>query len=216
MAQASTPTCGLREQKKRESRAALHRAALELVADQGLDAVRVEDIAQRAGVSTRTFFNYFSGKEQALVNQTPEHGQEIVARLRALPETMSTPDALIAALVDHGVEMARDRTTWRLMRQVTCRHPELIPAAMGANQQTTQALVAAVAERLGVAAADDPYPVVLVESVLAGLRAGAGHHLRSQGDDSPVLTEDELPALREALERAGRMLRSGLAEPPRA
>lgn len=211
----TTPSCGLREQKKRESRAALHRAALELVAEQGLESVRIDDIAQRAGVSTRTFFNYFSSKEQALVNQTPEHGQEIVARLRALPASMSTPDALVAALVDHGVDLARDRTTWRLMKQVTCRHPELIPAAMGANQETTRALVMAVAERLGVDADADPYPVVLVEAVLAGLRAGAGHHLRIQGDDSPVLTEDELPALRSALEQAGRMLRSGLAERPR-
>ena len=59
--------CGLRERKKRETRAAIHRAALELAHEGGVDALTVDAIAERAGVSPRTFFNYFPTKDDAII-----------------------------------------------------------------------------------------------------------------------------------------------------
>src|SRR5271165_6508266 len=54
-----------RERNKRATRRALRAATLELALERGLDAVPIEEIAQRAGVSTRTFFNYFDTKDDA-------------------------------------------------------------------------------------------------------------------------------------------------------
>ena len=73
---------GLRELKKRQSRMAMHRAALELVLEHGLGGVTVEAIAQRAGVSTRTFFNHWSTKESAIIGVLSAQEAEIAARLR--------------------------------------------------------------------------------------------------------------------------------------
>lgn len=215
MTTATPPNCGLREHKKRESRKALRLAALELVAERGLEDVRVEDIAQRAGVSTRTFFNYFPSKEQALVNQTPQTGQELSERLHRAARATPVHEALLDVLVDYGVELARDRTAWRLMRQLTCHHPELIRLAMGANQETLRALTEAVGDLLELDPDLDPYPAVLVECAVAAVRTAATHHLRRDGEDVSVLSEDELPALRAALEEACAVLRSGLLPPTR-
>lgn len=57
---------GLRERKKEETRAALAWAAIRLIVERGYDKVLVEDIAGAAGVSPRTFNNYFSSKEEAI------------------------------------------------------------------------------------------------------------------------------------------------------
>lgn len=62
---ASQHSTTLREAKKRITRQALIRAARDLIAERGLDAVTVEQICASAEVSRRTFFNYFDAKEDA-------------------------------------------------------------------------------------------------------------------------------------------------------
>ena len=57
----------LRERKKAETWAALHEAAASLALQHGVDQTTVEAIAASAGVSPRTFFNYFEVKEDAIV-----------------------------------------------------------------------------------------------------------------------------------------------------
>lgn len=58
---------GLRERKRLRTSEAIHLAAIELVLDRGLESTTIDLISDRADVSTRTFFNYFSSKEDALL-----------------------------------------------------------------------------------------------------------------------------------------------------
>lgn len=71
---------GLRERKKLARRAALIDAAQRLVAEQGLDAVTVEMISAEAGVSARTFFNYFESKDDAVLGAEDTDIPEDVVR----------------------------------------------------------------------------------------------------------------------------------------
>ncbi|WP_407318338.1 TetR/AcrR family transcriptional regulator [Isoptericola halotolerans] len=60
---------GLRARKKRARADAIVDAAQRLVLAHGFDAVTVEAIAEAAGISPRTFFNYFESKDDAVLGQ---------------------------------------------------------------------------------------------------------------------------------------------------
>lgn len=59
------PSEGLRARRKLETQREIHQATLELFEAHGVRETTVHQIAERAGVSPRTFFRYFSTKEQA-------------------------------------------------------------------------------------------------------------------------------------------------------
>src|SRR5579871_2807516 len=78
---AGEPRASLRERKKLATRRSLRRHALDLVAKRGFANVTVEDIAEAADVSPRTFFNYFPSKEAALFGADPDRAATLRERL---------------------------------------------------------------------------------------------------------------------------------------
>lgn len=66
---------GIREQKKREMKDALAKVVAEMTAEHGIGGVAAVDVTTRVGVSTRTFHNYFSSREEAVAH----HIQQIMA-----------------------------------------------------------------------------------------------------------------------------------------
>ena len=66
MQKLTDPPGGLRETKKRATRQQLTTAARQLTLAHGIDGVTVEMICAEVGVSVRTFFNYFTSKDEAL------------------------------------------------------------------------------------------------------------------------------------------------------
>lgn len=63
---------GLRERKKRETRAAISEVATALFFKRGFDAVTIDDVARAAGVSKMTVFNYFARKEDLMFDREAE------------------------------------------------------------------------------------------------------------------------------------------------
>lgn len=91
---------GLRERKKADTRRALSDAALRLAFERGLDNVTREDVANMAGVSLRTFNNYFSGKYEALAYRQAERLRRSVALLRERPADEPLWTAIAHAMLE--------------------------------------------------------------------------------------------------------------------
>ncbi|MDO6480446.1 TetR/AcrR family transcriptional regulator [Shimia thalassica] len=75
-------TLSLRQKRRQETAHAIQTATLELAIENGLENITTEEIAAAAGVSTRTFFNYFTNKEAAAIGTPPGFLEEDKAALR--------------------------------------------------------------------------------------------------------------------------------------
>ena len=78
-------TGGLRERKKLAARTAMSEAALRVALVDGLRAVTAEVVADAVGLSPRTFRNYFSSVEEAVVDGLVVRGTALSDALEARP-----------------------------------------------------------------------------------------------------------------------------------
>lgn len=193
----------LRERKKRQTRRALRRAALSLVKTRGLASVTVEDIAAAANVSPRTFFNYFTTKEDAISGWDPAVRAEIVQRLRARPADESAPQALRAALLEVLSPFDVDHRNLLDMLTVTRSDPHLIAHNVARWEEGQRELIAALAERRGTDPTGDSYAALVVATMLAAGRVALMSWCEQEG---------RVP-LAQLLASSLDVLQRGLAEP---
>jgi AcrR family transcriptional regulator len=109
------PTPGRREAHKQATRQALQQAADRLFAEQGYGATTVRDIAEAAGVTERTFFRYFTGKEELIVEEALGWLPVLLDKLRRRPGDEDAGTALRRAIQDVGTLLsvsARPTPMW--------------------------------------------------------------------------------------------------------
>ncbi|MGW8365059.1 TetR/AcrR family transcriptional regulator [Streptomyces wedmorensis] len=181
----TTPPAGLRERKKQATRAALREAALRLAVERGPDQVRVEDIAEAAGVSPRTYNNYFASREQAIVSAvTADREARIAAAVAARPTGTRLADAVTEAVVEQYA-YAGDREL-RALLLITTR-ATLLDAFLDASADIEPPLTTVLAERLSDT--ESPTARVLAASVAAAVRIALESWLQPIGTpeaaDSP-------------------------------
>jgi AcrR family transcriptional regulator len=169
----------LRERRKQETRDEIRRIALELVQGRGYEAVTVDLISERAGVSMRTFFNYFANKESAMVAIPP-----------AIPDSAadqflsrSGPHELFADLADLAVNMfvegASGPSDFESSIQIVMAVPTLATLQQGALAEREAQFVELIATRLTLAT-DDAQPAVIAAAFVGAIRVACQRWSRTR------------------------------------
>ena len=81
-----------------DARERLERAAVELFVEQGFAETTVPQIAERAGLTTRTYFRHFADKREALFGSEDELAPMIAGLMADAPASLSPFDAIAQAL----------------------------------------------------------------------------------------------------------------------
>jgi AcrR family transcriptional regulator len=200
---------GLRERKKADTRRALSDAALNLAFERGLDNVTRDDIASLAGVSLRTFNNYFSGKYEALAYRQSERMRRSIAALRQRPAGeplwTSISHAVLEPVEADFSDVYGDQSRLPSRRELAevrklLLHPQLRNAL---PQRLFDELLEVIAERTGTDPDRDMYPRLVVAVVRAVGDAAAEAYVRA---DPPV-------AITELIRSGFAAVSAGLPEP---
>ncbi|MFD4603849.1 TetR family transcriptional regulator [Streptomyces sp. NPDC058464] len=185
------PGESLRERRRRETRHEIRVAALRLVREHGFDKVTTDMISAEAGVSSRTFFNYFPNKEEAVlpgptelpsplieefVAAGPAPAREVLADLTRL---------LVRELADNPPSRADLRDVFALAGE----HPALHTALVARFDGFRRSVAEVVGRRLGLEPGDE-VPGLMAALALTAVRTGverwSGSGSEGTDDDSPV------------------------------
>ena len=184
------------------ARERLARAALELFQERGFDETAVADIAERAGLTERTFFRHFADKREVLFGGSSELHELLMGGIAAAPATAGPMDAVAAAL-EASAAMFEERRSFAKVRQaVISAHPALRERELIKLASLAEAMAAALQER-GVA---EPAAALAAE---AGMSVFKLAFARWTEDDQHELSRH----LRDAMEQLRSLTAAGSRGP---
>ncbi|MCS5735506.1 TetR/AcrR family transcriptional regulator [Herbiconiux daphne] len=208
---------GLRERKRKATRRNIQLAVLRLTADQGLDQVTVDEISNAAGVSPRTFFNYFPSKEASLAGDAPFVFTDEIAREfeTAAPDRDPLGDLLVIMADQAREDGAVDPELHALRRRVMNDYPKVFALKIDRMREFEAEVAASVARRLETDAAHrgdptDPDDVLERARMIALLSLTLARSAWLSWAEHP-----ETVSLPDALHRAYERMRDVVAVPSR-
>lgn len=166
----------------------LQRAAFELYAERGYEETTVAEIAERAGLTERTFFRHFADKREVLFNGSDQLQQLIVDAVDAAPASATPIEAIAVGLAAAGAIFDARRRPYSLQRQsVIDANPELRERELVKLASLASALTDALRRR-GV---QDPAAGLTAEAGIAVFRIAFEHWLRAESDQDFARFVDE-------------------------
>jgi AcrR family transcriptional regulator len=200
------PAQGLRELKKQMTRGAIAAAAFKLTLEKGLDHVTVEEISRVAIVSPRTFSNYFSSKEEAVVSAGGQDPEQFLPAFREAVREVPPLEALREVFADYFMNLTDDQLDQiRQMLGLVVQYPSLLDVQAARFGNLEAELRGVVAEHTGADEETDMYPWLVASAGIAAVRAA----LRVWGA-SPADGRDKLVRL---VQEALSLFSAGLPAP---
>lgn len=167
---------GLRERKKQRTREALIKVALELFTAHGYERTTVDEIVDTVEVSQRTFFRYFSSKEEVAFAVQQMVEERFVEALRRRPPGEGPFDALRNAVLS-GWDTIGDAITEVVPLELYLRTfqmiestPALLAVHLRRSTEMEETLAGIIAEREGLDVDADPRPRIAVAAFSGVMR----------------------------------------------
>lgn len=207
----SEPTApSRRELNKAATRNSIATAALDLLRSNGAGNFTVEDIAASAGVSRRTFFNYFPSLEAALASVADGFMDHALEQFRLRPANESILESAQAALMALADPMSV--APMAELFSLTQDNRSLARSELEAWEHCTGQIIDAARSRLGEGISE-LYLHALAGSVISCGKAAMTVWFTEHGPD---LSPHSLAALRQHLIDAMGLLGTGFAPPSNA
>jgi AcrR family transcriptional regulator len=190
---------GLRERRRRQTSADIRGAAARLAQERGWDKVTIEDICVEAGISTRTFFNYFPNKESAIAYGPSDIPAELVADFVAAgPAPYSVVLAELITLAAHHLrDVPPKREQAVCMLELAKTTPAVLAAFLADLERFQNHLTDMVARRQAMRA-DEEIPALISALALTAVRSGLERWSSGEPedpDDTPMPYVERAAAL---------------------
>lgn len=192
-------TINLRDRRRQQTARDIQLAALRLSLRSGYAAVTTDLIAAEAGISPRTFFNYYHNKQAAILGEAPELNCDcadwIVTSSDPLPQDLAQ---LMGSLLE---QKHMDREVVRMLGQIWHSTPELMARFRASMDSIAQAVGSLLERRLG--AGREAEAMLVAELATHAL----SHAVRAWADDE-TMSLSEIPSMVERqLSGVGALLR---------
>jgi AcrR family transcriptional regulator len=178
---------GLRERKKVATREAICQAAMQLALMHGLENVRVPDIAAEAGVSPRTYNNYFSSIPEAVCALAADRAKGLGDALRNRPHTEPLAEAISNAMLTADPGSGANRDFVRMIMTTPALRGEFFKAVVARENS----LAEAIAERVG-SPPGDLFPRLLAATYCGATRVVTHRWLDDENADYGALLRTAL------------------------
>jgi AcrR family transcriptional regulator len=191
----------LRDKHKSQTSNALREAALKLFAARGYDATTTEEIAEKAGVSARTFFRYFPTKESVLFFGGRDWTRSVAEEYPRQAASLTDLQAMRAAFTATAPRLARRRQSLLLSMRAVASSPTLRGLQYDHVQEDIETLAAAIATRRALPAPNESCALLAAVSLLAYRRALDTWLAGPPTDDLAALITEEFRLLEEEVIR---------------
>ena len=196
------PTVSRRELNKAATRESIATAALDFLRNRDFNAFTVDEVAAAAGVSRRTFFNYFSSVEAAVASFTQNYLDQVILELKARPadEPLLESAQIALSAVGSPRDLAILAETFTLTQD-----PQLARFQLQAWEECSLKITEVARQRLPEGT-DEMYIYALVGAVIGSCKGAFQVWFQKHGTN---ITTESLADLRGYLQRTISHIRNG-------